>query len=113
MVQDYTKIGIQPKQLEASDPLTEAVRDGAMGIDDPTKGLRKGISAAWELLDVLKYGLAAAVCLLFGCAFTYTGLARGLAPQLLALGIGSLALSALFARWTLHAARILRSVLRA
>jgi hypothetical protein len=131
MAQDFTKIGIQPEQAEASDPLTEAIRHGTsqqpglgmavqkltgevpMGSDAPTKGLRKGIAGAAELYAVLKYGFGTAVFLLFGCAFTYVGVAPAFAPKLLAFGIGSLALSALFARWTLHAARNLRLIARA
>lgn len=131
MVQDYTKIGIQPEQAEASDPLTEAVRAGTsqkpglgmivkkltgeipMGIDAPTKGLRKGIAGASELLAVLRYGFGAAVFLLVGCVFMYAGVASGFAPKSFAFGIGNLALSALFGRWTLHAAKNLRSIARA
>lgn len=131
MVQDYTKIGIQPEQAEPSDPLTEAIRAGTsqqpglgmaikkltgevpMGSDAPTKGLRKGIAGAWELLAVVKYGLGTVFFLLFGCLFTYFGVAPAFAPTFFALGIGGLALSALCARWTLHAARNLRSIARA
>lgn len=134
MVQDYTKIGIQPEQPEQPDepdPLTEQVRAGTseqpgaglaikkltgavpLGIDAPTKGLRKGISGAWELLGVLKYGVGAAFFLLMGDASLYAGVAGGFAPKLVAFGVGCLALSALLARGTLQAAKNLRSIARA
>jgi hypothetical protein len=131
MVQDYTKIGIQPEPAEEPDPLTELIRAGSsqqpglgmavkkltgevpMGADAPSKGLRKGITGAWELLSVVKYGFGTVFFLLFGGVFTYFGVVPAFAPTLFAFGIGGLALSALSARWTLHAARNLRSIARA
>ena len=134
MVQDFTKVGIQPKHTEASDPLTETVRAGIqpqsglsgmklaaekltgavpMGIDAPTKGLRKAIGGGWELLAVLKYSFGAVVFLIFGVACCYFGARDKFELEVFSFGVGSLALAALFARWALRAARNLRSIAKA
>ena len=134
MVQDFTKIGIQPKHKEASDPLTEIVRTGVhpqsglsglrraaekftgavpMGIEAPTKGLRKAIGGGWELLAVLKYSFGAVVFLIFGVACCYFGARDKFELEVFSFGVGSLALAVLLAHWALRAARNLRSIAKA
>jgi hypothetical protein len=81
-----------------------------MGIDAPSKGMRKAIGGGWELLSVLRYGFLALVLLIIGVACCYLGARGPFEIEVLALGVGSLALAALFARWTLKAARNLRSI---
>jgi hypothetical protein len=134
MVRDFTKVGIQPKPAEPSDPLTEAVRAGVpsqsgvaglklgvekltgaqpMGIDAPTKGLRKIIGGGSELLAVLEYGFGAIFFLLLGVACCYLGIRERFDLYVFGIGVGSLALGALLARRTLHAVRNLRSIAKA
>lgn len=121
-------------QAELSDPLTEAVRTGIprqsgksglelaaakltgaipMGIDAPTKGLRKAIGGGWELLALLKYGFGALFFLVIGIAGCYFGVRETFDVKVVGFGIGSLALSILLARWALHAARNLRAIAKA
>ena len=135
MVQDFTKVGIQPKHTEASNPLTETVRAGGiqpqsglsglelaaekltgavpMGIEAPTKGLRKAIGGGWELLAVMEYSFGAVVFLIFGVACCYFGAKDKFELEVFSFGVGSLALAALFARWALRAAKNLRSIAKA
>ena len=132
MVQDFTKVGT-PLKPEEWDPLTDVVRNGIqpprgweglrlgfqkltgsvpLGVDAPTKGLRKFIGGGWELLSLLKFGFLAIVCLVVGIAFCYFG-AEGQHLGMKIFGLVCLALFAVFARWTFHAARNLRSITKA
>ncbi len=132
MVQDFTKVGI-PQEPEERDPLTDVVRSGIkppmgreglrlgiqkltgtvpLGVDAPTKGLRKFIGGGWELLSFLKFGFLAVVFLVVGVAFCYFG-AEGQHFGLKMVGLASLALCAVLARFAFHAARNLRSIAKA
>jgi len=134
MVQDFTKVGIQPKHTETSNPPTEIVRAGIqpqsglsgmrldsekftgavpMGTEAPTKGLRKAIGGGWELLAVMEYGFGAVVFLIFGVTCCYFGARDKFELEVFSFGVSSLALAALFARWALRAARNLRSIAKA
>ena len=134
MVQDFTKVGMPSEQAQASDPLTAAVRSGIpthsdqsgvglavgkftgavpMGIDAPTKRLRKAIGGAWELLALLKFGFGALLFLFVGVVCCYFGVRPRFELSLFAIGIGSLVLSALSARWALHVLRNLRAIAKA
>ncbi|MET0855701.1 MAG: hypothetical protein ABWY27_03025 [Telluria sp.] len=133
-MQDFTKVGIQPEQAETPDSLTEAIRAGLppgsarsgweigvkkltgeipMGMDAPTKGLRKFTAGASELLVVLRCGFGTLAFLLSGGFCSYTGLSKGFDFKWLAFAMGSLVMAGLFARGTLHAVRNLRSILKA
>jgi hypothetical protein len=132
VVQDFTKVGAQPPIPEES--LTESVRTGMgrrhglsalglavdkltgatpMGIDAPTKGLRKAIGGAAELLWVLKHGFGALIFFFVGLGSCYLGLRQGIDFKLFGFGVASLALSAPFARWSIVAAKRLRSISKA
>jgi hypothetical protein len=134
MGQDFSKVEIQPEPAEPSDPLTEAVRTGIppqsglsglklgvekltgavpMGIDAPTKGLRKAIGGGWELLSVLKHGFCALFFLLLGVACCYFGVKDKFEIEVLALGVASLVLAAVLGRLALQAARNLGSIAKA
>lgn len=134
MVRDFTKIGLQRKPAEPPDPLTEAVRSGIpsqtglaglklgvekltgaqpMGIDAPTKGLRKLIGGGSELLAVLEFGFAAVFFLLLGVACCYVGMRGGFDLNVFGFGLGSLAFGTFLARKALRAVRNLRSIAKA
>ena len=134
MVRDFRKIGLQAKPAERRDPLTEAIRTGLpspsgpagaklavdklagtqpMGIDAPTKGLRKLIAGGSELHSVLEYGFGAVFFLLLGVACCYLALSERFDLNIFGFGIGSLALGAFLLRSALRALRNLRSISRA
>lgn len=129
MVQDFTQAGIQP--TEPPNPLTGAVRTGLPvatgwagvargidkligavppGIDAPTLALRQTIAGGWALLAVLKHGLGAFVFGLLGLGCVYLRLRGHGDVVLLGVGLASLALAALLARWAWQALRALRAI---
>ena len=133
-MRDFTKGGVHETSEQEPDPVTEAIRSGVerktgieglklglaklsgdvpMGVDAPTKGLRKTIGGGWELLHLLKYGFLSAFLLLAGGLFLWAGTHEKIDLKLLGVAAILLVLGLISGRWAVRAGRNLRAITKA
>lgn len=107
--------GVRPEGMKerlklAADKLAG---NAPMGIDAPSKTLRKTIGGAAELLHLLKYGFLGVFLFLAGGAFLYVGVSGEFNLTTLVLGVGLLLLGIWGLRSAYRAGRNLRSISKA
>ncbi len=131
MIQDFTKIGIQPEPSDENSGLKLVVRQGVqrrtgfagiglaldklrgkvpLGADASSKGMRKTLAGLSELLALLKHGFAAAIFLVLGVALVYVSVKDSAGLVLLGTGLVCLAFGTLSAVWATEAFKNLRAI---
>lgn len=116
--EDITRMvreGVRPNDLKGRMDLMrdKLVGNAPLGVDAPTKGVRKAIGGAASLLVVIKNGILGALMVLLGALFCWAGTYKQFDVKIFGIGTAGLALGFFLLTRAVRAWKMLKAIARA